>query len=597
MAKNIKKTKPKKPVNGSLKYQSIRYFLDRFWREYIKQHKARLFIAGVCMIIVAATLAIQVQLVEPVISKVLGGAGMDVVALVALAFFVLGLIKGVANYLHTVFLSHISLLITRKLQMDVYNSLLSSDVESLEIEGSARQLARFGSDIGGMKNFIISFSIGIVKESLTVISLFGVMFYNSVQMTLAAIIVLPLTVWPVLTLGKKLKRLALQSQIQAGEVVSSLDDNLKGLRQIKSYNLFDYASKAVERTFTTAFNIAYKALRTGSLAGPLIDLSAAVVVSSVLLWGGYQINQGQINSGQFMAFFIALTTVYRPIRSLASLNIVMSVGVASSKRVFEVIDRIPEIRDKKNAKPLKFSSGRIDFKNVGFDYKIKKNILSNLNINVPAKKSVALVGLSGGGKSTIINLMPRFFDVNKGSIEIDGQDIKDITIESLRKNVGLVTQETILFNTTIRENIAIGDLDADEDAIIDAAKKSACWDFIKKLDKGLDTMVGERGLLLSGGQRQRIAIARAFLKDAPILLLDEATSSLDTLAERHIQKTLKGLMKDRTTITIAHRLSTIKEVDKIYVIDEGTVIESGTHTELKNKGGVYSTLLHSQDIN
>ena len=573
-----------------------KYILKRFLKEYVFLYKTRLIISTICMIVVAVSLAAQVQLVEPTINGALGGNGMIYVYMIAGAFLIIAVVKGLASYVQNVFMQHILLSVERHLKKDMYRALMRADISYLEGQGTAKHLARFSSDLGNLTNLIKSFFLGIIKESLSAITLFMVMFYNSYQMTIFAFFVLPLTLLPIIKISRKLESMSLESLERIGDMTGTLDDTLKGARQIKSYNLLSYATKMVSNTFDKVFAVSLKAERTSALANPVLELSTGLIVACVLVWGGYLVQTGQLDAGRFMAFFVALTTAYQPIKSLANLNLILSAGIASAKRVFSIMDMVPSIRNSKGSQPLKFKVGNIKFNNIDFDYETRKNILKNISIDVKSGQSISLVGPSGGGKSTLLNLMPRFFDPVKGTIEIDGQDIKTVTLESLRDVVSLVSQETILFNTTIRDNVMIGREDASEEEIIQALKDASAWKFVQSMQDGIDSKVGERGLQLSGGQRQRISIARAFLKNAPILLLDEATSALDTESEHQIQEALGKLSQGRTTISIAHRLSTIQNSDMIYVIDNGRVVENGTHAHLKEKNGIYTSLCSKQEV-
>ena len=573
-----------------------KYIIKRFLSNYVLLYKKRLIVAIICMLLVALSLAAQVQLVEPTINDALGGKGMTYVYMIGAVFLIIGIVKGVASYVQNVFMQHIVLSVERHLKKDMYRALMRADISYLEGEGTAVHLARFSSDLSNLTNLIKSFFLGIIKESFSAITLFAVMFYNSYQMTIFAFFVLPLTLWPIIRISRKLESMSLEQLESIGDMTSTLDDTLKGARQIKSYNLLSYATGTVSKTFDKLFTISLRAQKTSALAHPVLELSTGIIVAFVLVWGGHLVYTEQLDSGRFIAFFVALISAYRPIRSLTNLNLILSSGVASAKRVFHILDMVPSISNIKGSQPLKFKVGNIKFNNIDFDYETRKNILKNISIDIKSGQTIALVGPSGGGKSTLLNLMPRFFDPVKGTIEIDGQDIKTVTLESLRSVVSLVSQETILFNTTIRDNVMIGREGASEEEIIQALKDASAWDFVQKMYDGINSKVGERGLQLSGGQRQRISIARAFLKSAPILLLDEATSALDTESEYQIQEALRKLSQGRTTITIAHRLSTIQNSDMIYVIDNGMVMEKGTHTQLKEKNGIYRSLCSKQKL-
>ena len=573
-----------------------KYIIKRFLNEYVFLYKKRLIISIICMMVVAVALAVQVQLVEPIINGALGGHGMPYVYMIAGVFLIVGITKGIASYVQNIFTQHIVLSTERHLKKDMYSALIWADTAYLEGQGTAKHLARFSSDLSNLSNLIKSFFLGFVKESFTALTLFGVMFYNSYQMTFFAFFVLPLTLLPIIKISRKLEVMSLEGLERVGDMTGAIDDTLKGARQIKSYNLLPYAKDIVSKTFDRLFTISLKAQRTSALVHPILELSTGLIVASVLVWGGHLVQTGQLDAGRFMAFFVALISVYRPIQSLANLNLVLSSGIASAKRVFAILDMVPSIDNVMDSQPLKFKVGNIKFNNVYFHYETRKNILKDISIDIKSGQTIALVGQSGGGKSTLLNLIPRFFDPVKGTIEIDGQDIKTLTLESLRDAVALVSQETVLFNTTIRDNVMIGKQDASEEEIIQALKDASAWSFVQDMEYGINTKVGERGLRLSGGQRQRISIARAFLKNAPILLFDEATSALDTETEQQVQRSLEKLSRGRTTIIIAHRLSTIQKSDMIYVVDNGVIVETGKHEQLKEKNGIYKSLCAKQKL-
>lgn len=581
---------------AELQHYSTQYLLKRFYKTYLPPYIPRLAVAIICMVIGAIATALQVQAIEPMINKVLNGDNVYIVYVVAGGLFVIGVIKSLTVYIERVFMCRTVLAVTKDLQMEIYKKLMGVDTEYLESEGTARQLSRFSTDIGNIGGLINSLLTGVVKESLTAITLLGVMVYNSWQMTVFVILVLPLSLIPITKIGKKLERLSLQNFEEVGHMTAYLDDTLKGARQIKSYNLQSYVSTLIQTAFQRLFSLNYRSQRTAAIANPILETLVAIIIAVVLIWGAYLVKIGDLDAGRFMAFFMAMGVAYRPIKALSNLNMVIRTGVASCKRIFSLLDMQNTIQEHPEAKPFTLKKGDIVFQNTGFAYQNDIPVLHDISITIPAGKTVALVGASGSGKSTMLNLLPRFYDIRTGRITIDDMNIQNMTIKSLRDCMALVSQETILFNTTVRENVRMGRLDADDNDIIDALTQASAWDFVQNLEHGLNTQVGERGLQLSGGQRQRISIARAFLKNAPILLLDEATSALDTHSEKNIQASLDALSKGRTTIVVAHRLSTIQHADIIYVMEHGRVIESGTHDTLKAKNGIYTQLIKAQSL-
>ncbi len=548
------------------------------------------------MVIVAVITAIQVQAIEPMINDVLSGVNPYIVYIVAGGLIVVGFIKACAVYVERVFMNRIVLSVTKDLQVQIYEKLMAVDTEYLEQQGTARQLSRFSTDIGNLGGLINSVITGIIKELLTFIALLGVMLYNSWQMTLFVIFILPLTLIPIGKIGRKLERISLESFEEVGHMTAYLDDTLKGARQVKSYNLQNHVTDLVKHTFQKVFAISYRGERTAAIANPILEVTVALVIGVILIWGAYLVKTGDLDAGRFMAFFVAMGAAYRPLKAVSTLNMIIRNGMASCKRVFSLLDMPNTIQQKPDAVDFTLQRGDMVLQGVHFHYQNGIPVLQGFDVHIPAGKTVAFVGASGSGKSTLLNLIPRFYDISDGDITIDGTSIYDMTFESLRKHIALVSQETILFNTTVRDNVALGNLQASEADIIQALEDASAWEFVDKLQHGLDTMVGERGLQLSGGQRQRISIARAFLKNAPIVLLDEATSALDTNSERHIQKSLDSLMQGRTCVVVAHRLSTIQNADIIYVMQAGSIMEHGTHDTLQRQNGIYASLIKAQTL-
>jgi subfamily B ATP-binding cassette protein MsbA len=391
-------------------------------------------------------------------------------------------------------------------------------------------------------------------------------------------------------IGKRMRRVSANTQVETGQFMTLLNQTFQGARYVKAYGMEAYEMSRAERLIESLYSLVEKAQRVRSISSPMMEALGGVAIALVILYGGHQVLNGVRTPGAFFSFIAALLLAYQPLKTLAGLNASLQEGLAAAQRLFTVLDIEPAISNRDGATTLRVTGGEVRFEDVDFAYEAGAQALRGVTLEIPAGKTVALVGASGAGKSTIMNLIPRFYDVGNGAVRIDGQDIRDVTLASLRGAIGLVSQEVSLFDDTIRANIAYGRFGASEEDIVAAAKAAAADDFIRGLPQGYDTMVGEHGVKLSGGQRQRLSIARAMLKNAPILLLDEATSALDTESERQVQGALKNLMQGRTTLVIAHRLSTVIEADIIYVIENGHVAERGNHAELLRRDGVYARL-------
>lgn len=578
----------------------------RLFHAYIKQHVVKLVIAASCMAIAATATAAHAWLMQPVVNEIFVNGNEKMLVPIALAVLILAIVKGVATYIHSVSLAFVGQRSVTDMQLSLYEHLLFSDVAMFSAEASGRLISRFSNDINIIRRNLVHIMTGIAKESVTLVLLVGLMFYQSIELALIAFVVFPVAIYPIIRLGKRMRKVSSKTQEELAHFTSKLDDTFQGVRIVKSYSNESYEIGRAKGVMESIFRLYMKAARIFSMASPIMETLAGASIAAVIWYGGYQVIEGATTPGAFFSFITAMLMAYRPLKNLSGINMTMQEAMAALKRYFDMMDTKPEIKDSEEAKELRTKNNdvEIEFKDVVFSYHYYKNLfteetetnpaLKGVSLKVPSGKRIALVGTSGGGKSTIMNLILRFYDPSGGEITINGTNIKDLKIASLRQNIAIVTQESTLFDDTIKTNICYGKKDATEEEIIEAAKSAAAHDFILEQPEGYDTFIGQRGVRLSGGQKQRIAIARAMLKNAPILLLDEATSSLDTVSEQQIQSALDKLMAGRTTVVIAHRLSTIQNADVIYVVENGSIVEHGTHKTLIAKKGAYSKLYERQ---
>ena len=515
---------------------------------------------------------------------------------VPLAAAVVMCVKAIASYGSTVTMSTIGQRIIRGIQMRMFERLVRADLAWLSATHSGRFVASFMADAGRLTSTITTSMIDQARNLLSVLGLLGAVFIMNWQLALIATGILPVAALFLRRFGKKTRKAARRSLEGTGDLSTLISETLKGIRVVKAYGREDHELNRAKGIISQLVEQALVAIRMRAASGPTTEALSGIGIGLVIYASIVQIQAGNLTLGEMTGFITALMLAYQPLKSLANTQTTMQEGVAAAIRLFPILDTEPEVVTSPGAQALKVGEGSVRFENVSFAYADGTPALHKVSIDVPKGHTVALVGPSGAGKSTILNLVPRFYDPTEGRVLIDGQDLKGVTIDSVRAASALVTQEPFLFDDTIRANIAYGKPDATDEEIREAAHNAAADEFISELPNGYDSLVGEAGQKLSGGQRQRIAIARAMLKDAPILLLDEATSALDTASELKVQKALSRLMIGRTTLVIAHRLSTIKHADMIYVIDNGRVLEQGTHAELVMKGGLYAELSRSQFI-
>lgn len=573
---------------------STAFIMRRLWRENIRGQLGTIYLAVFLMIVMAGATATAIYMLKHVVDDVFIAKDQDMLWVVAGVVLVAYFIKGAANYGQSVLMSFVGLRIIANTQNRLFTHLVGMDLDFFLKVPTGTLISRFTVDVHQMRVAVSNGITAFGRDLMTLIGLVVVMFVQDWQLALASFFVFPIAIYPIVRIGKRMRKVTANTQQEIGLFTTVLNQTFQGIRMVKAYGMAAYEESRIADIVERIFKLTFKAARTRELSRPLMETLGGLAITVIIVYGGTRVIGGYTTAGAFFSFIAAFLSAYDPMKRLANLNPSIQEGMASAQRLFSVLDRAPGIIDDLAAKPMSEVKGKIQFKDVDFSYIEGDYALKNLNLEVPAGKTVALVGQSGGGKSTILNLIPRFYDVDRGQVTIDGVDIRQVTQKSLFENMALVSQEVTLFDDTVRANIAYGREGASQADIEEAARNAAADTFIRDLPDGYETVVGEQGLRLSGGQRQRLAIARAMLKNAPVLLLDEATSALDTESERAVQAALKKLMEGRTTLVIAHRLSTIVDADMICVIEKGEVIEQGTHEKLLAKGGTYKRLYDLQ---
>ncbi len=578
-----------------INYNNTWYLVKRVVKEYIIPYRNTFFISMALMLVIAGTTSLHAYLVKPALDAVFVDKKMGALVVIPIIILLVTIVKGFATYFQLLTMNVLSLRISSDMRMKMYAHFIKSDIAKLHSRSSGDMMSSIMNEIGSIVGMINTAINGFVKQLFTLVALISVMFYQSLELSLIAFIGFPLAAYPIYKLGKKLRNLSFSNQSMAGRFATQMNDTLQYSKLVKAYHCEDFEIKRMSLITESIFKIGKKMSRISLIASPFVESLAGIGVAAVIWYGGHQVLEGKTTTGAFFSFFAAMMMAYRPLKSVSGMNSGIQVGLAAATRFYKTLDEKPTIVDKANALELNQVKGQITFENVDFSYNSDRVTLENINLEIGAGKTVALVGHSGGGKSTIMSMILRFYDPTSGAVKIDGHDIRDITLKSLRNGMSVVNQEVMLFDDTILENIRYGKEDATEEQIIAAAKLAEADEFIVELPEKYHARIGQNGIRLSGGQRQRIAIARAILYNAPILLLDEATSALDPISERLIKNALDKLMKGRTTVVIAHRLSTVIHADKIFVVSHGKIIESGTHQELlEKKDGAYANLYSKQ---
>lgn len=573
--------------------ESTGYLVGRLWRDWMRAYLGRIIGAAVLMAVVAATTAAFPKLIETAIDM-LEARDRRVMIEVPAAIIAITFTRGIASYGQSVLSQSMALRVIAALQKAMFARLMHADLATLQGASTGKLISRFTNDVNLMRDALSRSMTAMVRDFLTAVFLIGMMFHLDWVLALIVIVTFPIAGRPILRLGRRLRRASANVQTGLGSLTATLSQSFSGIRLIKAYGMEQYETTRSGALFDEVYRLIIKTVKGRARTQPIMETLGGVAVALVLAYGGYRVISGSGTLGGFVGFLFAVIAALQPIRSLGNLNTSLQEGLAAVKRTFDLLDTEPRITEQAGARELATVTGHVRLDDVSFAYEPGKPALDHITIDVPAGRTVALVGPSGAGKSTVLNLIPRFYDTDTGTVRIDGHDVREVTLASLRDHIALVSQEVTLFNESIAANIGFGNPAAKRAAIEAAAVDAAAHEFIAQLPDGYDTVVGERGVKLSGGERQRIAIARAMLKNAPILLFDEATSALDAEAERQVQGALARLSEGRTTIVIAHRLATVVGADLIYVIDEGRVVESGVHAELLAQGGLYARLARLQ---
>jgi len=560
---------------------------------YLKPYKIRLFWSLVFMGITSGLISIQAYLVQPVLDSVFLKKDVKLLLLLPPALIIVVILKGAAAYARDYLMGYIGQRIVNNIRDQLYCHLTELSFSFYAKTPTGVLISRIINDVNLVQGALTRAPSSLVQGLLTMVALTAYVFYKDWRLALFSVVVMPLLGVALSKFSRRYRRASTQMQEQYGDLTMHLHETIAGIRIVKAFGMEAYENRRFAERNKSLFNSLMRQIKVSAIAHPIMETISTFGIAIVILIGGYWIIGGRMTVGEFFSFMAALYFLYRPLKELNGVNNMVQDGVAAAKRIFEVLDTEPEIKNRLGAVQIQQGFKAIEFLNVSFRYE-DALVLKDISLFVRAGETVAIVGKSGGGKTTLVNLIPRFFDVSGGAIRIDGRDIRDTTQESLRVLIAIVTQQTILFNDTVRNNIAYGNMAKSFEDVMNAAKSAYADDFIEKLPQGYDTIIGEAGVKLSGGQRQRIAIARALLKDAPVLILDEATSSLDTQSEREVQNALDRLMVGRTSFVIAHRLSTIMNADRIIVLKEGRIVEEGRHDELLSRGGEYKNLYEQQ---
>ena len=583
----------KKSVIKLMQDQKTRDLIQRLVQEFARPYFLIMLVGLVCMALVALMTVATAKLIEPIINDIFVSCRAEMLVPITLMIVGVFLVKGLASYGESISMAYVGQRIMADVQKKMFAQIIVCDLAFFHHTSTGELVSRFTNDIHKLNSAVTNTLTNIGKDSFMLVAFIIFLFYQDWFLATISCLILPMAIMPVVRIGKKTRKVATQVQEHTALLTSLLTESFQGIRLIKSYGMEASQGHHLDRTIEDICSQNFKAARVRSASHPIMEFLGGAAIATVVIYGGGQVIDGQQNPGAFFSFITALLLTYEPLKRLANLNTNLQEQIAAIIRVFKFLNVRPKIQEISTAKRLMVEKGTIEFQRVSFAYD-ERPLLQAIDLVIPAGKTVALVGGSGAGKSTILNLIGRFYEIQSGQICIDGHNIQGMTLDSLRANMALVSQEIVLFDETIGRNIAFGRPNARQKDIEQAARSAAAHEFICALPHGYDTRIGEQGVRLSGGQRQRLSIARAILKDAPIILLDEPTSALDSASEKKVQIALKTLMKNRTTLIIAHRLATVIDADIIYVIEQGQVLASGTHDDLLQTNRRYGELCRAQ---
>ena len=570
--------------------------LKRLYKDYTRKYLNKIFLAVFFSILVAGSTSATAWLLDPAIEKIFINKDQTLILVIPFFIIVAFATKGISLYFAKVLMIIVSEEVKKKIQTDMLSSFIKADTELIENKHSGKYVSNLNFDVNQITNMLSSSLLNIFKDSLTLIGLLTVMFIQNWRLSLIAIIMIPIASITAKKLGKRITKVTTEAQERSGDLNKYLIDLFKNHKIIKIFQRENFESARSEKFVNKLKEKQIKIFTVYIRATPIMEILTGIMIAILIFYSGKLIMTGQLSINNFFSFLAAMMLAYQPVRSLATINIGIGQGLSAGKRILPIIDTKVKISKNESGKKLLLNNGSIKFNNVSFNYlsNTENKVLKNINIEINGGKMTALVGHSGSGKSTMLNLIPRIYDPINGNILVDEEDIKNINLDSLRKEISIVDQNTTLFDDTVLNNIKYAKPTASRDEVVKASELAMCSDFISKLENGFDTMIGENGVKLSGGEKQRLSIARAFLKDSKIILLDEATSSLDSDTEEKIQKALAKLTSNKTTIVIAHRLSTILNSDKIYVLDKGSVVAQGKHDQLLNSSNIYKNFYNKQ---
>ena len=578
-----------------MKFEELKFILKRLYKDHVNRYLNRIFLSLFLSLIVSLSTSAIAWLLDPAVKKIFIENNQTYAWVIPLAIIVAFSSKGICLYLARILLIKTGQEISGELQTKVAKYILNTDIATIEKKHSGKFISNINFDAGQVNSLCSTGILNAMKDSMTLIALVGVMLYQNWKLTLFALIMMPLAAGLAKSLGKRIGKAVSEAGEISGRLTAHLSEILKASKMIRIYQKED---AEFQKSKNIIFEMVNKGAKISSIivrATPLMEILTGFMIAGFIFFSGSLISSGELQVNQFFSFLAAMMLAYQPIRSLATINMVVFSGAAGAKRIYKVIDQPITINDDQDLPDLKSSTGNIKFSNVSFKYENSNDkAIKDINIDIAGGTMAAFVGHSGAGKSTIINLLPRFYDPQNGEIYIDGQNTRSVNLKSLRKSISLVSQDVILFDNSVKENILYANNDASEEEFFESCKFAAADEFIKDLPQKHDTLIGENGIRLSGGQKQRLSIARAILKKSPIILLDEATSSLDAESEEVVQSAIKNLTKNKTTLVIAHRLSTIHNADKIFVIKKGNLIDSGTHEELIKNCDYYKLLYEKQ---